>query len=403
MSEHSATPPAAPGRRDAYVDPLDLLAQLGRRRRWLVLWPLLAGLAAAGVSMALPKRYTAMTRLMPPQQGQSGAAAMLSQLGGLAGAAGGALGLKNPGDLYVGMLASRTVADALVTRFKLQEHYGQRYLVDTRKALAGDTRLRAEKNGIITIEVDARDPTMAAELANAYVAELNRLTSSLAVSEAAQRRLFFERHLQQTKERLAQAESDLRSAIDTGGLVSVDAQSRATVETVARLRAEISAREIQAQAMRAYATADHPELRRVEQELTSMRQALTRLESGAPGGRAPTTGGPDKGAAGLGTIKLVREVKYHEVMMELLARQYELARVDESKEAPIVQVLDPAEPPEKRSWPKRTLIVLTTTLTALIVAVAAALVSGALEATLADPARRARLEALRSAWRWRQP
>jgi len=398
--------PAAPGRpraagQDAFVDPLDLLLVLGRSRRWLVLWPLLAGLVAAGVSLVLPKSYTAATRLLPPQQAQSGAMAALSQLGGLAGAAGGALGLKNPSDLYVGMLASQTVADALIERFKLKDHYGQELMVDTRKALAGDTRVRAEKSGLITVEVDASEPALAADLANAYVTELHRLTSTLAISEAAQRRAFFERHLQQTKERLAEAEAGLRQGIETTGLVSVDAQSRAAVETVARLRAEISAREIQVEAMRGYATAGNPDLRRAEQELASMRQALVRLESG-PGGAGAGTAGA-RAAGGLATIKLVREVKYHEVMMELLARQFELARVDESKEAPLVQVLDPAQPPEKRTWPKRTLIVLVSGATALFVAVLAALVRGVLEASLDDPARRAKLEAVWAAWRWRRP
>ncbi len=385
------------------VDPLDLLVAIGRRKRWLVTWPLAAALFAAAVSLVLPKSYTAVTRLMPPQQAQSAAASMLSQLGGLAGAAGGALGLKNPSDLYVGILGSRTVADALIERFKLQEHYGQEFLVDTRKALAGDTRVKAEKNGIIVVEVDARTPTLAADLANAYVSELNRLTGSLAVTEAAQRRAFFERHLQQTKDRLAEAEASVRQAIDSGGLVSVDAQSRAAVETVARLRAEISTREIQLRAMRAYATEDHPELRRAERELASMRQALARLESG-PGvdGEAPAGAG-GKTAGGLDTIKLVREVKYHEVMMELLARQYELARVDESREAPLIQVLDPAQPPEKRSWPRRTMLVLATGAAALVAALLAAAVEGGARRLASDPARQVKLEALRAAWRRRVP
>jgi uncharacterized protein involved in exopolysaccharide biosynthesis len=391
---------------EAYVDPLDLLLVLGRSRRLLVLGPLLAGTLAAAVSLVLPKSYTAATRILPPQQAQSSAAAMLSQLGGLAGAAGGALGIKNPSDLYVGMLTSETVANAIIERFKLKEVYEAGFMYQARKALAGATRVKAEKSGLITVEVDARDPALAADLANAYVTELHRLTSALAISEAAQRRAFFERHLQQTKDRLAEAEASLRRAIDTGGLVSVEGQSRAAVETVARLRAEISAREIQLQAMRGYATAGHPDIRRAEQELASMRQALGRLESGPGGGAVQGAAtGPDgpKEAGGLGTIKLVREVKYQEVMMELLARQYELARVDESKEAPLVQVLDPAQPPERRSWPKRFLIVLVTTVAAFFLSVVAVLVRGALVASLSDEARRAKLDAVRAAWRWRQP
>jgi len=312
------------------------------------------------------------------------------------------IGLKNPGDLYVGMLQSDTVADALVERFKLQELYGADFRVDARKALAGSSRFKAEKNGIITVEVDAKEPKLAADLANAYVEELHDLTSGLAVTEAAQRRTFFESQLRQTKDRLADAEVALREALEHGGLVSVDAQSRAAVETVARLRAEITAKEVQVGAMRSYATADHPDLRRAEQELASMRRELGRLESGLglAEGPVPSPGAAGRpGAAGMGNIRLVREVKYQEVLFELLARQYEMARVDESKEAPIIQVLDRAKPPEKRSWPKRTSMVLASAGAAFLAAALVALLRGALEHAMRDPAKRAKVESLRGAWR----
>ena len=401
--EASRSAPAGP-RRPAAVDPLDLLLVLGRRRRWLVLWPFLAAVAAAGVSLVLPLGFTAVTRILPPQQSQSTAAAMLSQLGGLAGAAGGALGIKNPSELYLGMLRSTSVADAVIERFKLRERYGTNFLVEAREVLGSSTRLRADKGGIITIEVTADDPGLAADLANAYVAQLHQLTSTLAVTEAAQRRVFFETQLQQSKEKLADAEVNLRQAIDTGGLVSVDAQSRAAVETVARLRAEISAKEIQVGAMRGYATENNPDMRRAEQELSSMRLALSRLESGQGGGAKPAPGDAEiKPATGMGNIRLVREVKYQEVLFELLARQYELARVDESKEAPVVQVLDRAAPPEKRSSPRRTLIVLVTAVAAGLVAALAAFAREALDAAQRDPVRREKLAALRTSWLRRGP
>jgi uncharacterized protein involved in exopolysaccharide biosynthesis len=389
--------PAARAREDS-IDPLDVLVLLGRARRQLILWPLLAAVLAAGVSMVLPKRYTASARILPPQQAQSSATALLSQLGGLGGVAGGALGLKSPGDLHVGMLKSRTVADALVEQFSLKAHYGQELLVDARQALADATRIQADKSGIIGIDVEARTPELAADLANGYVAQLHRLFSTLAVTEAAQRRVFFERHLLQTKDKLAEAEAELRAAMDTGGLVSVDAQSRAAMETVARLRAEIAAREIQLEVMRGYATAANPDRRRAEQEVASMRQALARMESGQEGAEVAQPGGAKGGARGLANIRLLREVKYQEVMMELLARQFELARVDESKEAPIIQVLDAAQPPEKRSWPKRTLIVVVSATVALFAAALAALVRGALAASSGNPERQAKLAAVRSAW-----
>lgn len=402
MSQPGRDQAAAAARRPrAAFDPLDPLLVLARRRSWLVLGPLLAALVAAGVSLVLPFRFTATTRILPPQQAQSAAAAMLSQLGGLAGAASGALGIKNPSELYLGMLRSASVADAIIDRFKLRERWGGDYLVETRQLLGGRTRMRADKGGIITIEVTAEEPGLAAELANAYVEQLHRLTSTLAVTEAAQRRVFFERQLQQAKEKLADAEVGLRQALDTGGLVSVDAQGRAAVETVARLRAEISVREIQIGGMRGYATPGHPDLRRAERELASLRREVARLETGLGPGAEPGAGAAP--ATGLGNLRLLREVKYQEVLFELLARQYELARVDESKEAPVVQVLDQAAPPEKRSSPRRTLMVLLTAATALILAALAAFGAEALEAARRDPVRSEKLAALRAALRLRPP
>jgi uncharacterized protein involved in exopolysaccharide biosynthesis len=379
---------------------VDTLIVLGRYRRSLVLWPILAAVVATALGLAWPKTYTGATKIMPPQQNQSAASAMLAQMGGLAGAAGGALGMKNPSDLFIGMLKSDTVADALIARFKLQELYDKKFLVDTRKELRGESRFVADKSGIITIETDGPSPQLAADLANAYVAELHRLTSTLAVTEAAQRRVFFEAQLKQTNEKLGDAEAKLRQAIDQGGLVSVDAQGRAAMETVARLRAQISAKEIQIGAMRAYATAGNPDMRRAEQELVAMRQELNRLESGTAPGLRPGLGTDDGGAAatGVGNIRLLREVKYNEVMFELLAKQYEMARVDESKDAPVIQVMDKAAPPEKKSKPKLRVIVPFAFVLGLVAAVVAALARHALAAARADPAKGSRLAALRAAW-----
>lgn len=398
-------PPDGPAAPPAdVVDPLALLVVLGRRRRRLVAWPLVAALLAAGLSLVLPKTYTGVTRVLPPQQAQGGSAALLSQLGGLAGAAGGALGLKGSGDLYLGFLRSEAVADGLVERFGLQAAYGETYRVDARRALAARTRLELEKSGLLVIEVDAPEPGLAADLANAYVEQLHRLTSTLAVGEAAQRRLFFERQLEKTKDQLADAELALRRGLDAGGLVSVEAQGRGAVETVARLRAQISAKEIQLGAMRAYATAAHPDLKRGEQELASMRAELGRQETGGGAAAEPGPGAPGASgrlATGVSNLRLVREVKYQEVMFELLAKQYELARVDESKEAPLVQVVDPARPPEKRSKPKRTQLVLGAAALGLLAALLATFAQDALATVARDPARQATLAALRAAWRQR--
>lgn len=332
---------------------VDLLLLVRRHRRLMVVVPTTAVVIGLLVGFLTPKTYTAVTRILPPQQSQSSAAAMLAQLGGAtATLASSALGIKNPSDLYVGMLKSDTVANALIERFDLKRVYGTDLMIDARRELGGASAFAADRSGIITVRADARDPALAASLANAYIEELQKLTGSLAMTEASQRRKFFELQLQQTKDKLAAAETELRKAIEKGGLVSVDAQSQAALETVGRLRAHISAKEIELEAMRAYATPEHPDLLRASQELASMRRELARLESGDARPEVDAT------AQGLGSVKLLREVKYQEVMFELLARQYELARVDEARQAPLVQVLDHAAPPERKSRPQRALILL---------------------------------------------
>ena len=387
VSSPEAQPPGGP------AGVLDLVALLANQRKLLVRVPVAAVVLGFIVAFAWPKSYQATARILPPQQGQSSAAAMLAQLGGAAaGLAGGALGLKAPSDLYVGMLKSDTVADALITRFDLRKVYREELLVETRKRLADDSYFSTDKAGIISIKAEARDPKLAADLANAYVEELQHLTSTLAVTEASQRRLFFEQQLQLSKDKLAAAELNLRQAIEKGGIVSVDAQSRAALETVGRLRAQISAKEVQINAMRAFATAENPDLVRAEGELGSIRRELERLESGSVGGADTVS------VKGIDSVRLLREVKYQEVLFELMAKQYELARVDEAKQAPMVQFLDRAAPPEKKSRPQRSVVILGFAFAGLAAALAGAYAREWWGALRRDPAASHSIERIRTRW-----
>jgi len=292
------------------------------------------------VSLAMPNVYKATVKLMPPQQSQSGAAALLSQLGGVANMAAGVAGLKNPNDLYVGMLQSRTVADNLIARFKLKDVYDTDSLEKARMQLDDYTNVRAGKDGLITIEVEDKNQKLVANLANGYSEELLKLTNVLAVTEASQRRLFYEQQLKQAKDNLANAEVKLKSSLDTHGVISVDAESRAVLATAARLRAEVSAKEIELNSMRPFVTTENPDFKRTEEELKSLRAELTKLENGRKG--AANDQASENGSAGFENIKVLRDVKYYQMLYELLAKQYELARLDEAKDAATVQVLDKA-------------------------------------------------------------
>jgi tyrosine-protein kinase Etk/Wzc len=377
---------------DDQVSLLDLLIVLAKHKWLIVGLPIVVAILAAGISFLLPNIYTATTKIMPPQQGQSGAAAMLAQLGGLAGLAGGVAGIKSPNDLYIGMLKSRTVADSLIGRFNLHMHYDEEYQSKTRKRLEKQTTVLGGKDGIISIEVDDRDPKLAAELANAYVDELHKLTKILAVTEASQRRLFFEHQLQEARRNLSQAESTARQALERGGLVQVEGQGRAMIENTARLRAQITVKEVQIGAMRTYATDMNADLKLAQRELESMQRELARVEGVTPG---PSEKSRPGGPSGVGNIEALRNVKYFETIYELFARQYEIAKIDEAKDWPVVQVMDKAEIPDRKSKPKRLLIVALTFLVGLIAALSWAFITESLNSIEADSPQSRRLHELK--------
>jgi uncharacterized protein involved in exopolysaccharide biosynthesis len=350
----------SPSAEEDQVGLLGVLIVLAKHKRIVFGVPFLVGIVAAIVSLLLPNVYTGTARILPPQQGASAASALLNQLGGvfggLAGAGGTLGGIRNPNDLYVGMLKSRTVADNLIVSFDLNKLYHQELQSNTRKMLESRTTIVAGKDGIITIEVDDKDAKRAADLANAYVDELMKLTRVLAVTEASQRRLFFERQLVQAKDNLTAAEIAARQGLQKGGLAQVDAQGRSIIEVTSRLRAQISAKEVQIGAMRTFAAEGNPELQRTEQERESLKRELARIEGSS---LAPRVGSKDEsGGTGLDNLGRLRNVKYYEFLYELLAKQYELAKIDEAKDSTVVQVMDKAIEPDRKSKPVRSYIVL---------------------------------------------
>lgn len=346
----------AQGQGSSELNAIEMLIVLAKYKKLILGFPVAVAAIAAAISFALPNEYKATARLLPPQQSQSSAIALLSQLGGMASAAAGAAGLKNPNDMYVGMLKSRTIADKLIARFDLKRVYEIESMDKVRLRLDKESDFNSGKDGLITIEVEDRDPKRVAQMANAYVEELLKLTNELAVTEASQRRLFFQRELEKAKNNLAQAEMKLKGALDTKGVVSVDLQSRAIIETVGKLRAMISAKEIELNSMRAFVTENNQDFRRTMEELTSLRAELSRLENGKS--ESPTRSDAAKSNSGLENIQVLRDVKYYQMLYELLAKQYEAARLDEAKDAAVIQVLDNAVVPEERDKPKRTIIVL---------------------------------------------
>jgi uncharacterized protein involved in exopolysaccharide biosynthesis len=379
------------------IDLIDLLLVLARRKETILLIPLAAAALAVVVSLLLPKMYTATATILPPEESQSSLSLMLGQLGGFSGLSGRDLGLKNPSDLVVAMLKSRTIEDQLVDRFDLRGVYGVKTYQDARKKLEGHSRIEAGDEGLITLAVTDRDPKRAAALANAYVEELHALNDHLAISEAAQRRLFYQQKLDAEREDLSRAELALQQVQQKSGLIQPDAQGKAIVDAVATTRAEVAAQEVRIQAMRTYATANNPDLKRAEEELTGLRVQLAKLErdTGEIGNGNLEVATRRLPEVELDYLRRLREVKYHESVYEFLSKQLEAARIDEAKDAVVIQVVDKAVEPEKKSSPRRTLIVLVSTVLAFFLSCVGALLDEILKRKQRDPNERARLALLR--------
>ena len=278
-----------------------------------------AALLAAGISLLLPNIYTGTAKILPPQQNQSSASALLGQLGGLAGLTGGAMGIKSPSDSYIAMLKSRTLNEKIVNRFDLQQVYEQKTLTDTLKALESNSTFIVGKDGIITRAGGDRDPKRAADIANAFIEELASLMQNFILTDASQKRVFFEQQMKQAKNKLTDAEIHLDKTPNTS----------------------------------------------------------------------------------LQYLDAVRDLKYQEAIWEILAKQFEVAKLDEAKDFPLIQVLDKAIPPEKKSKPTRSLIVISVVLVAFLLAVIWAFVSEAMQRAKERPEQAVRMQMLRHAFKFK--
>jgi uncharacterized protein involved in exopolysaccharide biosynthesis len=339
-----------------------------------------------------------MTSILPTQQTAPAGAALLAQLGNLGplASAAGSLGLKNPNDLQVALLKSRTVEDAMINRFHLMDEYHIKLISDARVKLEHLVEIESStKDPLIRISAMDSDPQRAADLANGYVEELKKLTSTLAVTEAAQRRVFFEEQLQQAKDNLAKAEEDLKKTQQKTGLLQLDSQTRAAIESAVSLRAQVVAKEVEISSLQLSATGENPQLQIAEQQLAALQAQLAKMGS-AESGTAPVLTNGIMQQESLEYIRKLRDVRYFETIFELLARQLEVAKVDEARQGAMIQVVDKAVKPDHHSSPKRTFIVLGSIVLGFLIGIGWAVSSEAIRRATRNPDERARLEILRS-------
>ena len=371
---------------DDEISLLDLLQVIVDNLRLLVLGPLVCGLAALGISFAITPTFTAKTQFLPPQQQQSAAASMLASLGALGGLAGAASGIKSPADQYIAFMKSVSVQDALIERFNLIEKYETKLKSVARLALSGSVRIASGKDGLISVEVDDKDPKFAADLANAHVEELRNLLGRLAVTEPQQRRMFFEKQLQITKENLAKAEVALKSSgINSSALKSSPSSA---VEAVARLKAGISVQEVKLGSMRNYLTESAPEFKQALSELASLKMQLAKAEKEEPAAQSSSD-----------YVARYREFKYQETMFELFAKQFELAKVDESREGAVIQVLDVAEPPDRKAKPNKAMIAVFAALASGLALLLFVFIRSALNGASQNQETQQRISSLQASWK----
>ncbi|MGC2476955.1 MAG: Wzz/FepE/Etk N-terminal domain-containing protein [Candidatus Sulfotelmatobacter sp.] len=389
-------------RQEAEISLLDLTLLLVQNKRFIARFVLGTALLAIVVAFLLPVRYEAKVTLMPPAQHSSLGSALLGELGNLGalGSLTSLAGMKTPSDMYVSLLTSRTVEDAMINKFGLMAEYRQKRMSDARKVFENHTTVVASsKDGLIRITLEDSDPKRAAELANGYVEAFRELSASLAITEAARRRLFFQQELEQAKKDLTAAEEAMQKTQQSTGVLQIDSQARALIESAAVLRAQVVAKEVEIQGMRSYAAEDNPQLLIEKQQLAALQSQLQQIA-----GSQQDTGSDivlSKGrvtGSGLEYLRRIRELKYRETVFELLAKELEIAKLDEAREGEIVQVVDPAVVPDKKSSPHRTLIIIGATIMAFIGIVLWIVIRQGLNRAFELPENRRRLNAIKAYW-----
>ena len=342
---------------------LDLLIIVMQRKKLIGIVTALVTASAIAIAFLLPQEFTATVIILPPQGNSSMSSLLANQLAGMSavsGMASSALGIKNINDMYVAMMKSRSVEEAVIKRYGLESEYHKHYLVDARKALEKHAQIDGStKDGLIRLKFSDQSPDRASEIANGYVEQFRSLSQNLAITEASQRRVIFENQLEKTKADLENADEALKRTQLSTGMVQVDGQARALIDSAARLRAEVVSKQVQIEAMRSYAGDENPALTQAQSELEGLKAQFAKLVGSQGNGTDDLF--VSKGnvpEAGLEYIRRLRDVKYYEAIFDVLARQLELAKLDEAKEGAFIQVVDPLYRLNKRSSPKRVSLLL---------------------------------------------
>ena len=372
--------------RDARKKTIARLDLLWECRDLLFRWAAIGLVVSAIIAFLIPSRYTSTTRLMPPDQTGQGMASMISALGKvtgeMSGVGGQLLGMKTTGDIFVGVLRSRTVADDLINKFDLRKVYGDRRYVDARKDLDSRTDVTSDrKSGIITLTVSDKSPERAAEMAKEYVVALNNIVITLNSSSAHKERVFLEARLVEVEKELEQAEKDFSQFASKNTAIDVKEQSRAMIGAAAELEGQLIAAQTELQGLRQVYTDSNVRVRSVQARVDEFRRQLQKMGGKPPASTDGSASGTEEASdqnrdlypsirelpvLGVTWADLYRRTKVEEAVYETLTKQYELAKVEEARETPSVKVLDVGDVPERHSFPPRIVLIGLGTVCSLI-------------------------------------
>lgn len=349
------------------INLLQLLQVIVTRKNIIFYFCCAAIVLSVCYSLTLNNIYTATAKLLPPQKESGGGlSALLSQAGGLASLAGG-MGIGGSTDLYIGILKSRSVADAVVKRLDLQREFKSKTPEDARKTLEGAVKFQAGKDGIISISADSRDPAKAALLANTFVDELSRRSVQLNLTKAGTERVFLEKRLEVAKRDLQNAENDMKTFQEKHKTIKADSQATATIGGIAQLKAELAMKEVQLAGLRSTMTDENSQVKTLMSAIANIKSQINTMSGSGGNDFIPSAG--NLPGLGIDYVRKLRELKIQEAIFEQLSKQYEVAKLNEAKDSSSLQVLDEAVAPLHKSKPKRSMIVILSTVTAFFISI----------------------------------
>jgi tyrosine-protein kinase Etk/Wzc len=333
-------------------------------RRFILLNFLGVCVAVAILSLFLPSWYSASTTILPPQREKLGLGLVSSLTGGISefGTSMSLPLMVSPSDVIAAILKSRSVALAVIEKEDLMKTYHTKTKEDALRELFSHTQVKVTPEGLVSLSFEDKNRVKAADVANRFVEELDRVNRETNTSQAKNARIFIEERLVQTKEDLTKAEEDLRKFQEENKAVSLDAQMKASIEGAANLKAQMVAAEIELNLLGKTMSSSNPQIQGLTSRINELKRQLDVWELGNPKEESeekkildvPFSEVP---ALSLELARLVREVKIQSGIFELLTNQYEQYKIQETRDTPTIQVLDKAIPPERRSKPKRTFLV----------------------------------------------